>query len=74
MNIEYKNGFIRTTGDVICLLDADKMYVNGLYNWKTNKHPETVNIIMPKEFYMPVLIDRPTRYLMHNNDLILTLV
>ena len=74
MNTDYKNGYVRAKGEVICLLDVNKMYVNSLYNWRTNKHPEDVNIIMPKEFYIPALIDRPTRYLIHNNDIILTLV
>lgn len=74
MNTNYKNGCIRTTGDVICLFDSNNKYVYGLYNWKTKVSPENINISMPKEFYIPALIDRPTRYLIHNNDIILTLI
>lgn len=74
MNTDFKNGIVRTRDEVIYLCDEEGKYLDSLYNWKKDRKSQKYNIYMPKEFYLPVIIDRPTRYLIHNNDLILTLV
>ena len=73
MNPDYKDGYIKTNGDVICLYSPEGEYVQGLYNWKTRKFNELYNIAMPQAFQIPTLIEIPTRYLIHNSDIILTL-
>lgn len=74
MNTDFKNGIIRTKDSVICLCDELGKFLESLYDWKKKEKSQKFNIYMPDEFYLPVIIDRPTRYLIHNNDLILTLV
>jgi hypothetical protein len=74
MNTDFKDGIVRTKDEVIYLCDENGMYVESLFNWKTKETSHRYNVYMPKEFYLPVIIDRKTRYLIHNNDLILTLV
>ena len=74
MSTDWNNGLLRTKGDVICLFSGDGKYIQGLYNYKNkNVHPD-FKLYMPDEFYIPALIDRPTRYLIHNNQIILTKV
>lgn len=74
MNSDWKDGIVKTKDEIIYLCDADGMYLESLYNWKTKEKSEKFNIIMPNEFYLPVICTRPTRYLIHNNDIILTLI
>ena len=74
MSSDWKSGFLRVKNDVICLFDANGNYLQGLYNYKTaSSHPD-FEVYMPEEFYVPAMIDRPTRYLIHNNQIIVTKV
>lgn len=71
MNPNWTSGFLRVKNDVICLYNEDGKYVQGLYNYKTSTlHPD-FKIHMPDEFYIPAMIDRPTRYLIHNDQILL---
>lgn len=74
MDSDFKNGIIKTKDNVIYLCDENGKYLESLYDWKKQEKSQKYNIYMPDEFYLPVVIDRKTRYLIHNNDLILILV
>ncbi len=74
MNNEYADGYVRTEGDFINLYKPDGTKVAELYNYKDPTAITLYAVYMPKEFFTPALIDRKTRYLIHNEDLILTLV
>lgn len=71
MNPDWSSGILRVMNDVICLFDSNNRYVQGLYNFKTETSHPDFTIHMPKEFYIPAMIDIPTRYLIHNNEIIL---
>ena len=74
MSTDWNSGFLRILNDVICLFNSEGKYLQGLYNYKTkSKHPD-FEIYMPDEFYIPSLIDIPTRYLIHNNQIVITKV
>lgn len=74
MKTDFKEGIVRTKDDVIYLCDAEGNYIDSLFNWKKQKPTDKYIIFMPADFYVPTLIDRKTRYLVHNHDLILTRV
>jgi hypothetical protein len=74
MDSDFKNGIIKTKDSVIYLCDENGKYLESLYDWQKQEKSQKYNIYMPDEFYLPVVIDRKTRYLIHNNDLILILV
>ena len=74
MNTNWKSGILRTKDSVICLMNPNGKYIQGLYNYKTNTTHPDFEIYMPEEFYIPALVDRPTRYLIHNNQIIITKV
>ena len=74
MNSDYLDGYVRTEGSDINLYKLDGTKVAKLYNYKDPRDITLYSVYMPKEFYIPALIDRRTRYLVHNSDLILTSV
>ncbi len=72
MNNEYVNGNITTEGDYIWL-KSDTLNL-PIYNYRDKVKANSKYIIyMPEEFCLPLTKPRKTRYLVHNNDLILTL-
>lgn len=74
MNPVWNDGFLRVKNDVLCLFSSDGKYIQGLYNYKTfHTHPD-FNVYMPEDFYIPAMVDRPTRYLIHNDQVIPTKV
>ena len=74
MSTDWSSGFLRVLNDVICLFTSENKYVTGLYNCKTKSTHPNFKIYMPEEFYIPFMIDIPTRYLIHNNQIIITKV
>lgn len=74
MNTDWSTGFLRNKNDVLCLFDINGKYIYGLYNFKTSTFHPDFKIYMPKEFYIPTSVDRPTRYLIHNDQIIITKV
>lgn len=74
MNPAYKDGLIRTIGDVICLCSIDGELLHKLYNHKNEEYCcDGFNVYMPDLFYVPTSTDQYTRYLIHNDDIISTL-
>lgn len=71
MNPDYKDGYLKVDGDWINLYDTNDIIVSDLYNFKTETSSTKYKVYMPKDFYIPTLIPRKTRYLLHNSDLIL---
>lgn len=74
MKTDFKEGIVRTKDDVIYLCDENGKYIDSLFNWRKKETNNKYVIFMPADFYVPTTIDRKTRYLVHNHDLILTRV
>lgn len=74
MSPDWNNGVLRVRNNVICLFDSNDKLVYGLYNYVTSKKHPDFKLYMPDEFYIPAMVDRPTRYLIHNDQIILTKV
>lgn len=73
MNSDFKDGIVRTKDEVICLCDKEGKFLCSLYNWKKEEKAQGYNIYLASDFYIPAVVDRKARYLIHNNDLIVIL-